>query len=183
MTAPQSVACRPARYDFTAMAFHWVSFLLIVFIASLGLLFDSMTKASQPYWINIHAVAGLFLLALAVARIAWRMTHRPPELPANIDVLSRKLSTPVHHTLYLLSLLIPVAGIVAFVWHARAFNFGLFAIDFGVKSAPAIFHLAEDVHSLLAYGLLALAGLHGLLALWHQYVKRDGILARMLPWG
>jgi cytochrome b561 len=34
---------------------------------------------------------------------------------------------------------------------------------------------------LLAYSLFAVVGLHVAGALWHQYVRRDGVLSRMLP--
>ena len=39
-----------------------------------------------------------------------------------------------------------------------------------------------DVHVLLAdYGLLTLVGLHVLAALYHHFIRRDGVLQRMLP--
>ena len=79
-------------------------------------------------------------------------------------------------------IVIPLIGIVAFVWHGRAFEFGVMRIDFGIKSDRTVFHPAEDVHGLLAYGLFALVGLHVLAAFWHQYLRRDGVLSRMLPW-
>jgi cytochrome b561 len=78
-------------------------------------------------------------------------------------------------------LVTPLVGIVAFVWHARVFDFGLFTIDFGVKSSGAVFHPAEDIHLWLTYGLLALVGGHAVAALWHHFVSRDTVLWRMLP--
>jgi cytochrome b561 len=39
-----------------------------------------------------------------------------------------------------------------------------------------------DVHALLAtYGLLTLVGLHVAAALYHYFIRRDGVLQRMLP--
>ncbi len=39
-----------------------------------------------------------------------------------------------------------------------------------------------DVHGILAnYGLLVLVGLHVAAALYHYFVRRDGVLQRMLP--
>ena len=182
MPTSADLSQKPARYDGMAMAFHWASFLLIAFVASLGLRFDSMARADQPFWINIHALVGLLVLALALTRIGWRLSHTPPELPAHIDALSRRLSGPTHFLLYGLMIVIPLIGIVAFVWHGRAFEFGVMRIDFGIKSDRTVFHPAEDVHGLLAYGLFALVGLHVLAAFWHQYLRRDGVLSRMLPW-
>jgi cytochrome b561 len=87
----------------------------------------------------------------------------------------------VHWLLYALLLVIPVVGIVTFIWHGRVFDFGLFQVDFGVRRNRAIFHPTEDVHGYLAYALFALAGLHILAALWHHFVRHDGVLRRMWP--
>jgi cytochrome b561 len=78
-------------------------------------------------------------------------------------------------------LVIPIIGIVTFIWHGRVFDFGLFKIDPGIKSNKAIFHPTEDWHGYLAYVLFALIGLHILGALWHQFIRRDGVLRRILP--
>jgi cytochrome b561 len=87
----------------------------------------------------------------------------------------------VHLLLYLLVFVTPLIGIVTFIWHGRAFDFGLFQVDFGVRKNPAIFHPTEDLHGYLAYTLFALIGIHLLAALWHQFVWRHRLLRRMWP--
>jgi cytochrome b561 len=76
---------------------------------------------------------------------------------------------------------IPILGIVTFIWHGRVFNFGLFRLNFGIRSNRAIFHPTEDVHGYLAYALFALVGIHALTALWHHFIRHDGVLRRMWP--
>jgi cytochrome b561 len=176
-------AAAPERYDVGAIAFHWIVAALIVFLGGLGLLFDDMPKPLQPFWINVHGSVGLIYLALVIARLAWRAGHRPPPLPGDVGEFWRRTSSAAHHLMYVLMLVIPAAGIVAYVWHGRAFDYGLFQLNFGVPSDRATFHPAEEIHQLLAYALFALAGLHILGALWHQYVRRDGVLLRILPGG
>jgi|SRR5579862_6446549 len=171
------------RYDPLAVTFHWVVLLLVVTVGTLGLLHDSWSRSTQSFWINLHAVLGLLLWALVITRLGWRLTHRPPPLPKEAGALARRLSAPVHWLLYLLLLVIPVLGIVSFIWHGRAFDFGLFQVNFGVSKNRAIFHPTEDVHGYLAYALFTLAALHALAALWHHYVRRDGVLLRMWPAG
>jgi cytochrome b561 len=102
-------------------------------------------------------------------------------LPEEVGAFSRRLSTPVHVLLYALMFVIPVLGIVTFIWHGRVFDFGIFQVNFAVKSNRAVFHPTEDIHGYLAYALFALAGLHALAALWHQFIRRDGTLLRMWP--
>jgi cytochrome b561 len=180
--APVTMPATPAlRYGPVAVSLHWIMAALILFSGILGLLLDDWPKASKLFWINIHAQVGLLVLVLLLARIWWRRTHTPPELPPEVSEISRRVSHPAHLLIYALMLLTPLVGIVAFVWHARVFDFGLFTIDFGVKSNGPVYHQAEDIHLWLTYGLLALVAGHAAAALWHHFVSRDTVLLRMLP--
>jgi cytochrome b561 len=169
------------RYGAGAIAFHWTAAVLLIIVGTLGLLHDSWPDETQAFWINVHALCGLALLILTLGRFAWRVRHTPPALPEGTGELSRRLSAPVHLALYLLLVVTPILGVVTFIWHGRAFDLGLFRIDFHVKSNKAIFHPTEDIHGYLAYAVFALVGVHVLAALWHQFVLRDGLLRRMWP--
>ena len=167
------------RYDRAAIALHWITAALIVVVGTLGLLHDSWPRHSQAFWINLHALIGLSVWVLIIVRLWWRLRHPPPAPPPELGLLTRGLSYAVHMLLYLLVLVIPLVGIVTFIWHGRAFDFGLFRVDFGVRANRAIFHPTEDVHGYLAYVLFALIGLHMLAAVWHQFVRRNRLLQRM----
>jgi cytochrome b561 len=169
------------RYGSRAIMFHWLMFALVVAVGVLGLLHDSWPTQTQGFWINIHAMCGLALWLLLLARFWWRRRHAPPPLPENFGAFSRWSSNCVHLALYILLFVTPIVGIITFIYHGRIFNFGLFALDFGIKSNRAIFHPTEDIHGYLAYTIFAVATLHGLAALWHQFVLRDGMLSRMWP--
>ncbi len=170
-----------ARYGGGAMFFHWAIVFLVVIVGGIGLLHDSFPEDTHEFWINLHAIIGLLVLGLGLARVWWRVTHKSPALPRESGELSRRFAFPVHLLMYVLLFVIPVVGIVTFIWHGRAFDFGLFRVDFGVHKNRAIFHPTEDLHSWLAYSLFALIGLHVLAALWHHFYRRDGLLARMWP--
>src|SRR5271170_785138 len=167
------------HYAPAAILLHWLMFALVVIVGVLGLLHDSWPKESQRFWINFHAILGLLLWSLLIARVLWRIRHKPPPLPASIGPLARRLSGLMHFVLYLLLFVTPIVGIVTFIYHGRVFDFGLFKVDLGIKSNRAIFHPTEDLHGYLAYAIFALAGCHALAALWHQFVLRDGLLLRM----
>jgi cytochrome b561 len=171
------------RYGSTAVGFHWAVAALVVFLGTLGLLFDDIPKESRPFWINVHGCVGLIYFALVIARLVWRTSHKPPELPLYIGQFDRRISLAAHHLLYALMVLIPIFGFVAFVWHGRAFNYGFAELNFGVASNPDVFHPAETIHQLLAYCLFGVAALHAAAALYHHFVRRDGVLLRMLPGG
>ena len=59
-------------YGGVAIAFHWVMTVLIVVVGVLGLLHDSWPRSSQAFWINIHALIGLMVWVLVIARLSWR---------------------------------------------------------------------------------------------------------------
>ncbi len=171
----------PERYGRGAVLFHWSMFLLVLIVGTLGLLHDSWPDATQGFWINIHALIGLAVWLLLIARALWRWRHPPPPLPPDIGDFTRRVSRLAHAALYALLFVIPIIGVVTFVWHGRIFDFGLFHVDFGVKKNRVIFHRTEDLHGYLAYALFGLVAIHAAAALWHHFVARDGVLRRMWP--
>jgi len=182
MTDPLEISqpLRPTgHYRFGAIAFHWAMFVLVVVVGVLGILHDSWPKQTQAFWINVHALIGMLLWFVLLARFGYRLRHSPPALPSNVGAFSRRFSSPVHLTLYALTFVIPIIGFVTFIYHGRIFNFGLFQLNFGIEKNRAIFEPTEDIHGYLAYALFALAGLHALAALWHQLIIHDGVLSRM----
>jgi cytochrome b561 len=168
-------------YGRTAITFHWAAALLVIWVGALGLMHDSWPKGTQVFWINIHALFGLALWVLVMARYWWRVKHAPPEFPANVGAFYPRLSRAAHLTMYALLLVTPIIGIVTFIWHARELDLGFFQINFGVAKNRAVFGPTEDIHGYLAYALFALAGAHILAVLWHRFVKHDGVLQRMWP--
>ncbi len=135
LASPLHPASAALRYDRVAIALHWIMAVLIVVVGVLGLLHDSWPRRSQAFWINLHALIGLSVWSLIVVRLGWRLRHPPPVPPPGTGVLTYA----VHLLLYLLVFVIPLVGIVTFIWHGRAFDFGLFKVDFGVRANRAIF--------------------------------------------
>lgn len=181
--AGRRAAPEPERYGAGAIAFHWTAAALILFLGALGLLFGDFSREARPFWINVHGTVGLVYFALVIARLVWRATHKAPDLPPDIGEFTRRTSAAAHHLLYVLMLAVPVLGIVAYVWHDRAFDYGLFQLNFGVASDRRVFSPAQEIHQWLAYALFTLAAVHAAGALWHHYVRRDGVLLRMMPGG
>jgi cytochrome b561 len=63
----------------------------------------------------------------------------------------------------------------------RVGAFGVAALPRLVAPKARIGMLAGDVHTWLAWVLLGLVGLHVAAALYHHFVRHDGVLRRMLP--
>jgi len=74
---------------------------------------------------------------------------------------------------YVLIFIILILDIATFIWHGRVFDFGLFRLNFGVRSNRAIFHPSEDIHGYLACWLIAvLKGLNDKLARGARQISR-----------
>jgi len=178
--APFSAA-DPKRYGSWAISAHWALFVLLVVVGTLGLLHDSWPRHSQAFWINIHALLGLALWILLILRFLGRIRFPPPPPAADLSIAMRRLARIVHLALYALLFIIPIFGIVTFIWHGRSLDLGMLQLNFGVAKNSAIFEPTEDIHGYLAYGAFGLASVHAIAASWHHFVKHDGVLRRMLP--
>ncbi|MFM0195170.1 cytochrome b [Paraburkholderia strydomiana] len=172
------------RYHGAAIALHWLIAVLIVGGFYLGWIMTDIpgftpTKLKYFSW---HKWIGVTVLMLAVARVLWRATHRAPALDSATPAWQKAAAHAVHGLLYLLMLAIPVSG---YLYSSAA---GIQVVYLGIVPLPtfigpdqALKATLRTVHVLLNYTLLALVAMHVLAALKHQFVDRDGLLARMIP--
>ena len=70
-----------SRYTRTAMTLHWLIALLMIGNVVLGLSADSWPDDWVRPVVDTHKSIGITVLGLALMRILWRVTHKPPPLP------------------------------------------------------------------------------------------------------
>lgn len=169
----------PNRYDAVAVVLHWSIAFLILVAFGLGLTVDDFPKAVVPAVVNIHALIGLAVLALTIVRLAWRITHRPPPLPASAGQLTDRLSKIIHALLYLLMIAVPLVGLPTLFYRGKGLDFGLVAVPQFLPRVPEIFHPLTEAHELGAYAVVLLAVGHAAAAIYHQVALRDGLVLRM----
>lgn len=169
------------RYNSVSIALHWISAVLIVALFAGGLTIDAFPKEWKSAMINLHAVGGVTLLVLVVARIGWRLTHPAPAQPASIGPLMRRAASLGHLALYALMLAVPVIGIPTLLWRGRGLDFGLFQIASPFARTPEVFRPLTEIHEIGAFALIGLALAHAAIGVWHQVVQKDGTLLRMMP--
>ncbi len=93
------------RYSTVAIVLHWTIAFLIAYNLTTGLLHDILPR---PVF-RFHVSAGITILVLSVARLLWRLTHRPPPLLA-VQAWERRTAHGVHALLYAAILILPFSG-------------------------------------------------------------------------
>jgi cytochrome b561 len=93
------------RYTHVAIALHWIIALAIIYNLASGLLRPVLPGG----FFVLHISSGLTILILSVARVVWRLTHKPPPfLP--MKGWEAKAAHAVHFLLYAAMLLLPFSG-------------------------------------------------------------------------
>jgi cytochrome b561 len=98
------------RYSRVAIWLHWLVALGILANLFIGFTMDSLFAGSRGQVIAIHASIGMSVLALAVLRIFWRVTHRPPEVQRSLPAWERHAASIGHFFLYVAIVALPVSG-------------------------------------------------------------------------
>jgi len=175
----QDKSSLPQSYDRTLIVLHWTMALLIIGLYALGLSIDLFT--ARPFAVNLHAAIGVLALVLLVARIGWRLTHPKPPYPVGMRPHFAAAAAVGHGLAYLLMAMVPIVGLSAFFLRGRALDFGVFQIPTPFVADRDLAHETADIHSYLAHALIALVVGHILVTLYHQFIRRDNLLARMWP--
>lgn len=183
------------RYDTIAMSLHWLIALGVIANIALGLYFVDLPRSDPDKFLltQTHKSIGLTILVLSLLRVAWRLGHPVPPLPADMNPALKVFARTVQFLLYVLIVIIPLSG-----WALVSSSpLGLPTLYFGTFAWPHIPFLADlpraqkmplvrefaTIHVFLAWSAIVLVPLHIAGALYHQFVRRDGVLTRMLPAG
>ncbi|MBY6220709.1 cytochrome b [Marinobacter nauticus] len=165
-------------YGTLSKSLHW---LMAVLIGWQFLKFGDRI-ADGEHWVGEtlvpwHVSIGTLLLALIVLRMVWAFSQRG-QRPQHEDPQGRLVKIG-HGLLYAAMLLLPVTGILILLGGGYGLNaFGMQLIAKGDKIAWA--STIGGIHSTLAWALAVLVIGHIGMALFHQHVKGDGTLSRMV---
>ncbi len=176
-------------YTRTARWLHWIIAGLIVTMLAYGFLMVEIPKENTSLRVlvfNGHKTVGMLILVLSLARIFWRLGHKPPPLPPGIKLWQHRASKFVHLFFYVFMIVMPLIG-WAIISTSR-FPSKLFNIiplpklpilrNYKGDERAELHDLLESVHEKLAYLAIALILLHVIAALKHH--RSDGVfLSRM----
>ena len=171
-------------YTGLAKLLHWTILGLLAAQFVIAWAMPHIGRNTKPdTLINLHLSFGVVVLAVAVLRLGWRMTHAEPLPEDGLPPWQVQSARVIHWLLYVLLFVVPILGWINASWRGFPVTlFGLLEMPKLVATRMPGFRWTGDVHSLLAnYLMLTLVGLHVAAALYHHFVRRDRVLQRMLP--
>ena len=171
------------KFGPVAIFLHWAIAACIVLSVAFGLIsgYADSAELTQSTMV-VHQSLGVTIFVLALVRVAWRLTHPAPSLPASMPRSQKIAAALTHATLYLILFVMPITGYVGLAARGRPVNiFGLFDLPRVVERSIRTSASFQNVHDNLQYVLYVLLVLHVGAALYHQFVVKDGLLARMWP--
>jgi cytochrome b561 len=179
MTTPET---RSSRWALSVRFFHWTSGVLLLAVWAMIVVHDNTDDADDLY-ISLHKALGVSFLFWVMARFVNRLLqkqHTPaPVAGPRWQQWSAGL---VHSFLYVTLILMPLVGLLMTQYKGYTTNvFGLFEIPLFVVPDRHLSHFFHDMHTDILWPLiLALTAAHVLAALYHQVVKKDRTINRML---
>jgi cytochrome b561 len=171
------------RYDRIAIALHWLLAFALLAQVALGFYLQEVPRntPARSWWVNLHKSTGLVLLALILVRLGWRLSHRPPPLPAFVSSVQQRLAAWGHGLLYGLMLALPLTGYIASnfsKWGVKFFN--VIELPPWGPQDKRLYDVFNDAHQALAVVFSIVVVLHVVAAVRHL-MARDGIFDRILP--
>ncbi|MBV8338011.1 MAG: cytochrome b [Alphaproteobacteria bacterium] len=161
---------------------HWLMAVCILTMLFIGVGMVSTVMPKYLTLVSIHKPLGIAILVLALVRLVVRLRYGAPPLPADLPEPMKLGAQLSHYALYILMIGMPLLG-----WgmlSAAAYP----VVLFGGAHLPAILPQSDSLHTLLwdahfylAYVFFALVLLHIAAALFHAFVRRDGVFDAMAP--
>jgi cytochrome b561 len=181
------------RYTRTAMVLHWLIALLIICNVVMGLSADHLPDDWVRPVVDTHKSVGITVLGLALLRILWRFSHKPPPLPRSFPKWEHVVAHIAHFLLYLLMIALPLSGWMHdSAWKDAATHpmhlFGVvpfprigLIMNLDAPLKETLHDRFGALHTWLGYALYALFAMHVGGALKHQWIDRKSVISRMTP--
>jgi cytochrome b561 len=164
---------------------HWLSAALVISLLLLGaaMVFAISDSARRFELTQIHKPLGITVLVLTAARLCCRLATNTPKVAQTSRAATLAAKTS-HFTLYLLLFLMPLSGwlmVTSTPIRIPVSLFGINDLPFPLPPDLATYQAARATHLVLSVALALTVIVHTAAAIVHQFVWRDGTLARM--WG
>ena len=167
----------PKRSHPVHVALHWAIAIMTILAIAVGMfvLNPIPDTADKMGMLQIHAVWGALLGLLLAARLVTRFTLPRPAPATAGNAFLDFVAKATHFFLYVGVIGMVVSGL------GTAVQANLPGVFSGSAPFPADFmaYPPRIGHGFTALALIGIIGLHVAAALYHQFIKKDNLLARM----
>jgi cytochrome b561 len=169
------------RYTPTAKTLHWITAVLVLANIPGGILLGVLPDGPvKDTLYDLHRSTGFVILVVVLVRLAWRLTQGAPPPEPGLSKAQVGVSHAVHWTLYLLLLVMPILGWTgANAYGATVSIYWLFDLPNLLAKNEPLSDTLLGWHATLGLITAGLVSLHIAAALYHRFVRHDGVLARM----
>jgi cytochrome b561 len=170
-------------YSRVMQAIHWTTLTLLLSACLAAWMIDGAGSRERAIWlVMLHRSLGMTILLITLIRLVTRQRTRIPPLPAGLPAVQRIASRVSAILLYILLSVQPLLGLAASLLHGdRVVLFGNIELPAPLPVNKPLAHQIFQLHGWTALALLLLIGLHGTAALYHHFIRKDAVLAGMLP--
>ena len=174
---------RTDHYPGTSKLLHWLIAICVLTTAPVAIAMSRVADGpTKDTLFNFHKSLGVLILILMVLRLLNRLVRGAPIADPKIEAWQKALSAAVHTSIYVLLFAMPIVGYIAnSAYGAPTPFFGLFNLPPIVGKDEALATQLFTIHRWTGWLLIALVLMHVSAALYHQFIRRDSVLKRMLP--
>jgi len=165
------------------VALHWTTVAAIVIAVVAMFARDAIEEREwRQFLLGVHRQLGLLVLVGAGVRIAFRLRRGLADHAPDMATALRWAAKAAHIVMYGVLLALPLLGWAVTSAHGISLTLlGSIPLPRFMEADSELADTLTDYHVWLAWGLLALVITHVAAALWHHFVRRDGVLRAMLP--
>ena len=185
MTRPSPI--NQPTYSLTARRFHWYTVAIVFIQIPLGFLTTyegpafKFSDVASGRLSSLHKLLGFILLWLVVARLIYRFRHGAPPDEPSLATWQKGASHATHWALYALLIAVSMSGWIGISLYGARELFGLVSLPALTAVDQPLSDKVFEWHLRGAVLILLLLGAHIGAALYHHFLRKDGVLRRMWP--
>ena len=180
---PMSTGDQTPRFSPAMRALHWKTAAILFGSYPAAWMITRGGSITETAWLlMLHRSCGVTILLIALLRLALRQRARIPPPPPGMPWPLRAAARAGVTALYVLLIVQPLLGLIgSMLYGDHIILFGVIAVPFHPPANRPLARQIFHVQAVVSVALLAMIAVHVAAALYHHFVRRDDVMAGMLP--